>query len=119
MNVYLEAEGGARLEDTDFEPMSVGQVIEKSLERKDLTVEDAARRAEINSAELDDVIKGRRPLEKTTSRKLERVFPHTMRLFLNIQRSHQFFQKYGRLRPTSPIERAMIMTRFRRPARAG
>ena len=79
MNVYLEAEGGPRLEDTDFQPMPVGRVIQRSLERKALTS----------------------------------VFPHTMRLFLNIQRSYQFFQKYGQVRPSSPVKRALIMAGFR------
>jgi plasmid maintenance system antidote protein VapI len=114
MNVYLEAEGGPRLEDTDFQPMSVGRVIERSLERKKLTIEQAARTAQINPVELIQVIKGQRTLERTTSRKLQSVFPHTMRLFLNIQRSYQFFQKYGQLRPSSPVRRAMIVAGFRR-----
>jgi plasmid maintenance system antidote protein VapI len=114
MNVYLEAEGGARLEDTDFRPLPVGQVIERSLARKDISVEEAAEKAQISPVELTDVIKGRRALERITSRKLQTVFPHTMRLFLNIQRSYQFFEKYGQLRPSSPVERAMVVTGFRR-----
>lgn len=113
MNVYLEAEGGPRLEDTDFQPMPVGRVIQRSLERKALTIEQAARKAHISPVELTEVIAGRRALERTTSRKLQSVFPHTMRLFLNIQRSYQFFQKYGQVRPSSPVKRALIMAGFR------
>jgi plasmid maintenance system antidote protein VapI len=118
MIVTLETENGpVRLEDSGFAPPSLGAFLSAAIERRHLSRSTVARKCEIPEATLDALIDGSKRLDRSTARRLERVFPHCMRPFLRVQEHYNFFRKYGKLRPDSPIARMRARRALHRAAR--
>jgi plasmid maintenance system antidote protein VapI len=107
-------DGDVALEETGFAPASFGQVLSGALQRRSLSVEEVAARSGLTQDVVRGLVTGQIQLDRLTARKLQTVFPRTMRLFLNIQRSYDFYRRHGVLRPTSHLRRAMIKRRTRR-----
>jgi plasmid maintenance system antidote protein VapI len=109
MIVYLDSpKGRIRLEDTGFKPVSLGKIIDNSIKRKKLTVGRVASMSGLDEEYLSRIIENVEQLDKVSARKLEKVFPHSRDIFLSVQRSYDFYRRYGVMRPDSPIKRLLI-----------
>jgi plasmid maintenance system antidote protein VapI len=104
------------LENTDFKPPSFGTYLEAAIRRRELSVQSVAQACAIELSQLRDILDDKLTLDKKLARKLEKSFPKCSRLFLTVQRYHDYFEKYHVLRPDSPIKRAIIERRARKQA---
>jgi len=108
--------GQVPLDDTDFRPPSVGEFLAAAMKRRGVSANEVSSRTGIKLEQLNAVLGGKARLDRTFCRKLELLFPKTMNSLLSVQRHYDFFERFGVLRPNSPIERMLVMRRARRAA---
>jgi plasmid maintenance system antidote protein VapI len=119
MKIYLQGKNGERvnLDDTDFVPPPIGFYIDSAIKRRELTREFVCEQTEISPETLEDIIAGKRRLDKEIADQLDAVFSDCSDLFLRIQNFEDYYARYGRLRPDNPIKRFFIELAGPRPGR--
>ena len=98
-----------RFEDSGLEPLIAGKFLLGVMKRGQLSSNEVSAKTGIPAEQLAGVLESQTPIDRKLSKKLNRAFPKLGPLLLKLQRDRDFFDRYGAVRPASPLRRANLV----------
>lgn len=102
-----EVDGGYSTKEV-FIPPSLGEVIQGSLQDRRVSEMEFAERTGLSSAEIALLLSGKGRLTNDLYAQIEPVFPCMRSYMFNVQTVHDYFERYGYLRPQGMIARIAL-----------
>lgn len=114
MNVsFNEAGRLIDIEDTTFKPASPGEFFEAILKRRNISIEEFSSLSGLSSLEIEKLIDNNLPLERPFTKKIDHALPGVSKMLVRIDEHCQFYEKYGSIKPSSSIKRALIVAKHK------
>lgn len=114
MNVKIIKGGRAiAIDEFDIKPMTPGQFLQGILDRRKITTEAFRRASGLDAEEVAGLLGDRVGLERPVTKKIDNALPGVSKLLVRMRESHDFYERYGHIRPSSPIKRALVVARHK------
>lgn len=112
MNVTIISEGREfELEGSNMEPPTPGQFLKGVLGRREITTPEFSKASGLNLDDVAGILEDRMPLERPVTKKIDQALPGVSKLMVRLGRHREFYDRYGCIRPSSPIRRALVIAR--------
>jgi plasmid maintenance system antidote protein VapI len=114
MNVKI-VQGGREInvEDLNIEPMTPGEFLAGIFNRRNMSSDEFRKASGLMEDEVVGLLADRVPLERPVTAKIDRALPGVSKLLVRMHEQREFYDRYGCMRPSSPVKRALVVARHK------